>query len=188
MAFSSWFNSRTKAGEETLLLIVNLDEKYCDPVKGTGSEQTKEGARRFEKLAAKFRRTGATLCATYVADAPLAKQQVRYTEYKPAEDDILVCSTGKDVIVLDDPVLAEKLKSANIRNIMVLGTSFNKAVCNYAIAAKEKGFNVSVLTDMTGNENTLDVQEIPVRDVMDKMKKHGIVLQESSSALHSLKG
>lgn len=185
--FDSLFNEETKAGKETLLLIVNLDEKYCDPVKGTGSPQTQEAAKRVRQLVNDFRKAGVTVCATYVAETPQHSRNIRFSEYTPAANDLLICHTNKEVIILDDPALTEKIKAANIHNILICGTSFNTAVKTHALAAQQQGFNVSVVSDMTGNENTPDVQSISVREVIVALQKKGISIDSASTTLQSLK-
>lgn len=184
--FKDWFGSKTKAGKETLLLIINLDEKYCDP-RITGNLQTQEAAKRIKKLAGEFRKAGATVCATYVAELPRMPKDLRFSEYRPSGNDILICNTAKDGLILNDPALTEKIKAVDIRNIFVCGTSFNTAVSAHALAAREQGFNVSVLSDMTGNDNTETVQSVSVRDVISNLRKKGVSLETASFVLQSLK-
>jgi hypothetical protein len=96
--------------------------------------------------------------------------------------------SGVAVFKTDDPQqdLLPALKAQKKTSLLLCGFNLNARVCDIALKAQAQGFNVSVINDLTGNDQTQ--RQSDVTGVVAQLKEKGVQIRESSHVLHSRDG
>lgn len=166
---------------DTAVVIIDVQKKFCDPRGRRGNQKTQEISERIQKLAPAFRAAGVPTYVVYFARPAWLGGRARFYKFRPEKGDIKVRKYTDSAF--DSGKLKDLLKSHGRKNLLVCG--FNASACVYRTArdAKLNGFNVTLMEDLTGNDNrnpeTLDY-------ALRRMLSRGIGITTSAEALAGL--
>jgi nicotinamidase-related amidase len=139
--------------EETALLVIDVQKKFCEPWIMRGTEKTDAIAKKIARLAPAFRKAGIKIYALRVdggssqLESPDAYD---FHHFSPNAEDTVITKPGSSGF--DKTDLKEILIQSGKKNVLVCG--FNLTACVYSTAADggALGFKVSVILDLSGND------------------------------------
>lgn len=165
---------------DTALLIFNPQKKFSDPSFGAGTLATQETAKRICRLTQEFRKAGVPVIVLYTADA---EKNAFFNKYKSVTGDTVIgkkTPSGFLGTQLDDV-----LKRSARKNLLIAGFPLSQDVFINVIEARQKGYDVSLVSDLTGNDST-HAQSL-VKPQMEAMIAAGAHIFDSTHALRALK-
>ncbi len=137
------------------LLVIDVQREFCDPrhPERRGNAETVRISNRIAMTVPKFRSAGIPVYAIYYDETLLLEpHQVDWFKFRPAPGDILVPKNRNSAF--EGSPIKEILEKNGYRTLLTCG--FNRSSCVYATArdARKAGFDVLLLSDLTGNDNT----------------------------------
>jgi nicotinamidase-related amidase len=165
-------------------LVVDVQARFCDPNGARGNYETNLISTRIQKLTPAFRKTGASLYAIFYSGLSKPKEEdADFFKFKPEAGDILI--PKKSDSAFTNKKLQKCLKKNGTKTVFVLGVNFNACVCATARAAKQRGYQVYIVDNLTGNDNNNNYSDkIYARNMM---KEEGIQFIDSAQSLKMLK-
>ena len=171
------------AGQDLAILVIDVQQEYCDPANNArrGTPQTDEIAGHIAEIVPKFRAAGVRVYAVYFKSWGISSGKVDWHKFKPAANDILVPKNEDSAF--QGSGIKKILQKHGHKNLFACG--FNRSYCvrQTIMDARREGFNVTLLSDLTGNDNCACYPE--EEDFADFTEK-GIKVVSSSEALAEL--
>jgi len=168
---------------EIALLVIDVQEQFCDPAQ-RGNKQTVKISERIQSLVPEFRKANIPVYAIYYsAQGEKPAEQVDFYKFTPDKDDIIVAKDGDSAFMSSN--IMGMLDKQSRKLLLVCG--FNEAACvkRTVLDARSAGFQVCVLSDLTGNDNNNSGAEYQ-DDARYAMKRAGTVRASSQAVLSHL--
>ena len=139
--------------DEIALLVIDVQEEFCDPKhrEKRGTKHTVEVSERIQSIVPKFRKANIPVYAIYYSENKIKDlSKIDFFKFTPASNDTLIRKTADSAF-----------RGSNIKNILqedkkklllTCGFNLNACVKRTVTDAKEHGFEVCLLDDLTGND------------------------------------
>ncbi len=152
------------------LLVVDAQQQFCDPVWGRGSLTTLETCRRIRDLAPAFRNAGLPVMGVYFTnEGDTPRERIDYFKFRPAAEDTVLQKTTTSAFA-SGPT-AKHIEDAGYRHLYMCGFNFSACLKATATQAAERGYDVTILRDLSAN-NTFALK--PEDVAADEMRRAGI--------------
>ena len=164
---------------DTAVLVIDVQNKYCNPKGFRGNKETDDVSKRIQLMVPEFRSAGVPVYVIYYSKEGKGASEINFYKFKPTSDDVLIAKKGDSAF--KSSKIKKVLKKDRRKSLLVCGFNLNACVKNTVIDARENGFNVSLLRDLTGNDNEC----CPNRTIshLIEMQDEGVVIEQSSKAL-----
>lgn len=164
---------------DTALLVIDTQRMFCDPASKRGTPKTAEIAEKIQSIAPAFRKLGIPVYAVYYEedrdDAP------DFYKFEPAPEDILVAKNHDSAFHATE--LRELLQKDGRNKLLTCGFNLNACVMRTVINGVDRGFEMTVLKDLCGNDaaNTADPDFYLLQMKMNgaKIENNAIAVVES---------
>ncbi|MCE9507433.1 MAG: cysteine hydrolase [Alphaproteobacteria bacterium] len=168
---------------EVALLVIDVQKMFCDPEGRYGNAETEQVSKRIQSLVPEFRKAGIPVYAVYVAFEPKDISEVDFYEFSPHQDDVPVRKVETSAFKGSD--IKEILQRDKRKLLLTCGFNLNACVRETVEDARDAGFDVCVLRDLTGNNKGCDGNNAEIH--VKCMKAKGISFTKSGEALELLR-
>ena len=173
--------------EETALLIVDVQKKFCEPWILRGTDKTDVIAKKIGKLAPAFRKAGVQIYAVRVEQtgSPFEKiDDYDFHHFRPSVKDIVV--TKRNGSAFDGTDMDAFLKKTGKKNVLVWG--FNLCACVYstAVDGAKNGYNVSVIEDLSGNDRICYQDGGLICNFLKRLEDQGVAVTSAKKTFQGL--
>jgi len=79
-----------KLPRDLALLVIDVQQEFCDPQGARGNKETREVSQRIRRLVPAFRKAGVPVYVIYFADDPKKTQDVDFYEFRPRQGDFVL--------------------------------------------------------------------------------------------------
>ncbi len=149
-------------------IIIDVQDNFCNPCKIRGNADTGLTTDNLIQAAPIFNQIGLLSAWVYHDSLDEGHEHAHggFYKIKPPEDDknILIRKEENSLFGSEGSehgkIIDRDLKNRGIKNLIVSGFNFSSCVWETVLDASDKGFNVWVITDCTGNGNA-DNGKIP---------------------------
>ena len=166
------------------LLLIDVQKQFCDPNLTRGNDETILVSYKIMSASDEFRNAGLRFYPIYFTwsrEEPLNK--IDYYGFTPKTQDTVIQKNTDSAF--DSTDIDSILKRDGYANLLVCGFNLNACVRDTVLDAADKGFNVTLLRDLTGNDKRNDPAE--VKDTLDKMAAAGVTVTTARNALARLR-
>lgn len=168
------------------LLVIDVQKQFCDPsTSQRGSFETNMIAKRIAQLAPEFRKAGIPVYAVHFGLPADNASEVDFHQFKPAAEDTLISKLSNSAFGRRGNQTAKKLHADGRQTLLVCGFNLSGCVKETVLDARRAGFDVRLLTDICGNDNS-NRRCDPEADVADMVKK-GAIVDSAERLLKTLK-
>lgn len=147
--------------QETGLLVIDMQNEFCNPQKRRGNHQTAEISAKITSLIPDFKKAGFRVYCVYFGD----RFERRLSEldiycYTPQYPDRVIVKDHNSAFEGSD--IKKVLEADGIKNLLICG--FNKSACVLATGhgAVENGFNTVMITDLRANDSENENDPFPL--------------------------
>jgi len=167
---------------ELALLVIDVQEEFCDPKQGRGNSETTEVSKRIKSLIPEFRKAGVPTYVIYFSYKEKKPHEIDFYMFSPDKQDVLIAKNADSAFEGSD---IRKVLDAHKRNtLLACGFNLNACVYSTVMDARKNGFDVCVMRDLTGNDNCNRPSE--TANKIQKMEKEGITFSDSATVLKKL--
>lgn len=140
----------TPAFARAALLVVDAQQQFCDPVWGYGSLTTLETCRRIRDLVPAFRNAGLPVMGVYFTnEGNTPRERIDYFKFRPADEDTVLQKTTNSAFASGHT--AAHIAQAGYRHLYMCGFNFSACLKATATQAAERGYDVTILRDLSAN-------------------------------------
>ena len=165
------------------LLVIDVQKEFCDPKGRRGNRTTAKVSRRIQSLTPEFRKAGIPVYAVYFSYKKRQKAaDIDFYEFTPHPDDTLIRKDRDSAF--KGSKIKEILKKDKKNLLLTCGFNLNACVRDTVIDANKEGFDVCLLSDLTGNDNTNDAHT--KMEMLRELRKKGISVAKSGNVLKKL--
>lgn len=133
------------------LLVIDAQIKFCDPEGKRGNQETKRISERIQSLMSEFRKINILIYAVYFSREEIEDpEKIDFYQFKPDLEDKLIRKTADSAF--RGSSIKEVLKEDKKKLLLACGFNASACVRSTVLDAKESGFDVCVLEDLTGND------------------------------------
>ena len=138
--------------DQVALLVIDVQHEFCDPADERGNKETEEVAGKIQTAVPEFRKAGIDVYAIYF-DNTTSKdpKDVDFYKFRPEDGDTLVAKTTDSAFSSSN--IDMLLKRRGYKHLLVCGFNMASCVRRTIIAAHNHGYRVTLLEDLTGNDN-----------------------------------
>lgn len=183
-SFSLRRDFNTVSAPQTALLVVDVQKRYCDPAHENqrGTAMTDLIARRIARIVPQFRAAGVAIHPVYFEREPdIEIESIDCHHFVPAAHDDVTFKQRDSAFA--NGLLDMRLKSRGIRNLLICGFNLNACVKETALDAVLKGYDTTIIHDMTGNDKlNTEKRHIAVAE----MQRRGVDLTRARMVITAL--
>lgn len=142
-----------EAEKNTALLVIDVQEEFCNPMFTRGNEETESVSKKIQKLAPAFREASIPVYAIWYGGTTrrTKKNPPVFYNFQPEEQDIKVKKLKPSVFDCFEASMDFRLKMAGIKNLLLCGFNRSSCVMFSALDAKNHGYNTYLLEDLSGD-------------------------------------
>lgn len=170
---------------EVALLVIDVQKEFCDPSKKRGNQQTEVIAKRIRALVPQFRQASVPVYAIYFDWSAKKKKkeasEVDFYEFQPEPEDVLVGKDRDSAFTGSD--IEKILRKDGRKSLLVCGFNVSACVRDTVMDAREKGFDVTLLEDLAGNDN---LNPRTPDAALKEMRQAGIEITQSETVLRQV--
>ncbi len=167
---------------ELALLVIDVQEEFCDPKQGRGNSETTEVSKRIKSLIPEFRKAGVPTYVIYFSYQEKKPHEIDFYMFSPDKQDVLIAKNADSAFEGSD--IRKVLDEHKRTTLLACGFNLNACVYSTVMDARRNGFDVCVMRDLTGNDNCND--RTTTEEKVSKMKKEGITFSDSETILKKL--
>lgn len=167
---------------ETALLVIDVQEEFCDPNKGRGNRETRQVSKKIKDLIPEFRKAGIPTYVIYFSYTEKQPDKIDFYMFKPDKTDVLIAKDADSAFQGSD--IKKILDEHKRTKLLACGFNLNACVYSTVMDARRNGFDVCVLRDLTGNDNENDRSR--TAEKIKKMRGEGITFKNSDDILQTL--
>lgn len=186
------------AKADVAVLLIDVQDIFCDPKGPRGSDETKEVSERIGSIIPAFRAAGIPVYAVYT-ESPYNKSYHKrradknntqgFYKYHPVAGDCIVAKTWDSAFQSTE--LDKILKKDGRRKLLVCGFNFSACVKETVIAARNHGYETWLMPDLTGNDSlnqglTEPNGSVVVENVLAFLKLNAIRMRASHDILSDI--
>lgn len=177
-------NLEKQAIKYDAILVIDVQKEFCDPNRPRGNEETEVVSKRIKSLIPEFRNAGVPVYAIYFDRDKRKKEisEIDFYEFEPHPDDMLVAKNDDSAFRGSD--IKALLEKDGKKNLLMCGFNTSACVMSTVLDARRAGFDVTLLRDLTGNDNCNPRN--PGKDLRH-MESNGMKLVGSDTALEQLR-
>jgi len=167
---------------ELALLVIDVQEEFCDPQKGRGNDETAAVSKRIKSLIPEFRKAGVPTYVIYFSYQEKKPHEIDFYMFHPDKQDVLIAKNADSAFAGSD--IRQVLDAHKRTKLLACGFNLNACVFSTVMDARKNGFDVCVMRDLTGNDNCNDRNETDNK--IKTMTKEGITFSDSATILKAL--
>ena len=167
---------------ELALLVIDVQEEFCDPKQGRGNSETTEVSKRIKSLIPEFRKAGVPTYVIYFSYKEKKPHEIDFYMFHPDKQDVLIAKNADSAFQGSD--IRKVLDEHKRTTLLACGFNLNACVYSTVMDARKNGFDVCIMRDLTGNDNCNDRTQTD--DKVKKMIKEGITFSDSATVLKKL--
>lgn len=169
---------------EVALLVIDVQDTFCNPNRDRGTAATEEIATRIQSVSPAFREAGIPVYAIYFSyDKPKNPADIDFYKFTPVANDTLVRKTSDSAF--DGSDIEQTLKKDGRKLLLTCGFNLNACVVDTVMDARRLGFEVCLLEDLTGNDAKNDPEHAPRH--LKAMHERGVTMENAANALSQIK-
>lgn len=167
-------------------VCIDVQEKYCHKIKGSGTDDTEQTARRVAKLTPLFRKYGVSnIWVYYNHNKTPSLDRAGFYHVSPEPDEILIPKNKNSAFSGSD--IDSILKSNNVKTLLITGVNLNACVQGTVFDARNEKYNVVIITDAVGNDVSATGHKEYCLSKIAEMHENGISFSHPSSIFKQLK-
>lgn len=170
--------------KELALLVIDVQREFADPAEGRGNNETKRVTKKLTSLIPAFRAAGLPAYVVYFSRIKKPLQDIDFYMFKPHEKDKLIAKDADSAFRGSD--IGKVLKTDKRKTLLTCGFNLNACVYSTVMDARKNGYDVIVLSDLTGNDNNNAPED--TEDRIAHMKKNGVHFARSLDVLEQISG
>ena len=167
---------------DVALLVIDVQKEYADPAQGRGNRETRQVTRRINSLIPAFRAAGLPAYVVYFSDYEKKPEEIDFYIFRPNPEDKLIAKDEDSAFRGSD--IKKILKGDKRKTLLTCGFNLNACVFKTVMDARDNGFEVVLLRDLTGNDN--DNDRTKTDEQIEKMKKRGVKFVNSIDLLEDI--
>lgn len=167
---------------ETALLVIDVQEEFCDPKQGRGNRETRQVSKKIKDLIPEFRKAGIPTYVIYFSYTEKQPDKIDFYMFKPDKEDVLIAKDADSAFQGSD--IKKILDEHKRTKLLACGFNLNACVYSTVMDARRNGFDVCVLRDLTGNDNENDRSK--TAEKIKNMRSEGITFKNSDAILQKL--
>jgi nicotinamidase-related amidase len=167
---------------ELALLVIDVQEEFCDPKQGRGNSETTEVSKRIKSLIPEFRKAGVPTYVIYFSYQDKKPHEIDFYMFFPDKQDVLIAKNADSAFEGSD--IRKVLDEHKRTTLLACGFNLNACVYSTVMDARRNGFDVCVMRDLTGNDNCNDPNGTDEK--IKNMKEKGITFSDSATILKKL--
>ncbi len=164
------------------LLVIDVQKEYADPAQGRGNRETRQVTRRINSLIPAFRAAGLPAYVVYFSDYEKKPEEIDFYIFRPNPEDKLIAKDEDSAFRGSD--IKKILKGDKRKTLLTCGFNLNACVFKTVMDARDNGFNVVLLRDLTGNDNENDRSQTESR--LEQMRARGVTFMNSIDLLQDI--
>lgn len=168
---------------ETALLVIDVQEEFCDPKKGRGNRETRQVSKKIKDLIPEFRKAGIPTYVIYFSYVEKQPDKIDFYMFQPDKEDVLIAKDADSAF--EGSNIKKILEEHKRTKLLACGFNLNACVYSTVMDARKNGFDVCVLRDLTGNDNENDRSK--TAEKIKNMRGKGITFKTSDDILQRLK-
>jgi nicotinamidase-related amidase len=170
---------------DAALLVIDVQKTYCQPrwFFGRGNAETKKVSERIKSLVPEFRKAGIPVYVIYFGEEKKKASQVDFYKFTPQGEDVLVAKNRDSAF--EGSNIKEILKKDKRKLLLTCGFNLNACVLATVLDARDNGFDVTVLRDMSGNDN--EAAPHRAEEFLTLMRGNGVTIEESDKVLEVIR-
>lgn len=170
------------AAGSAALLIIDVQKEFADPAQGRGNTETRNVTKRINSLIPAFRAAGMPAYVVYFSDYEKNPQDIDFYMFRPHPQDKLIAKDEDSAFKGSN--IKKILKHDKRKTLLACGFNLNACVFKTVMDARDNGFEVILLRDLTGNDNDNDRTKTDAQ--IEKMKKRGVKFVNSIDLLEDI--
>lgn len=167
---------------DVALLVIDVQREYADPAQGRGNRETRQVTRRINSLIPAFRAAGLPAYVVYFSDFEKKPEDIDFYMFRPNPEDKLIAKDHDSAFKGSN--IDKILKSDKRKTLLTCGFNLNACVFKTVMDARDHGFDVVLLRDLTGNDNENDRSQTQER--LAEMQKRGVTFMNSLDLLEDI--
>lgn len=168
------------AAGSAALLIIDVQKEFADPAQGRGNTETRNVTKRINSLIPAFRAAGMPAYVVYFSDYEKNPQDIDFYMFRPHPQDKLIAKDEDSAFKGSN--IKKILKHDKRKTLLACGFNLNACVFKTVMDARDNGFEVVLLRDLTGNDN----DRTKTDEQIEKMKKRGVKFVNSIDLLEDI--
>ncbi len=179
--------SLTAGNQKIALVIIDVQRDFCDPTSfgsRRGNAETKQVATRIAELAPEFRKAGIPVYAVYFGIFDKKSEDIDFYQFKPAPEDKIVRKNANSAFKHGG--LKPALEQDGRTLLLTCGFNLNACVYKTVLDARERGYAVTLLRDLCGNDNNHKPEDENPQVFVDVMAHNGVAIEQSADVLKQL--
>lgn len=164
------------------LLVIDVQQEFCDPKGGRGNKETREVSQRIRRLIPAFRKAGVPVYAIYFSETAEKVQDIDFYEFRPKEGDFVLCKNDNSAFKGCD--IDKLLAMHHRKTLLTCGFNLNACLFETAVDARAKGYDVRLLRDLSGNDNNNDPGSTD--GYLRRMTEKGVIVSTAADELRAL--
>ncbi len=170
------------------LLVIDVQAEFCDPGGKWGNSGTDKISGDIARIVPHFRGIGITVYPVYYAQyTGQGPEDTDFYRFSPEHQDIPVAKY--DDCAFRGSRIQSVLEANKHKYLLVCGFNMSSCVMETVLAAQALGFDVTLLTDLTGEGNSRPFKQDSVCDMEDMLndyRENRVRLLSSSTVLEVL--
>jgi len=167
---------------DAALLVIDVQKEFADPAQGRGNRETEQVTHRINSLIPAFRAAGLPAYVVYFSDFERKPEDIDFYIFRPIPEDKLIAKDHDSAFRGSE---IKKILNADKRKTLITcGFNLNACVFKTVMDARDHGFEVVLLRDLTGNDNDNDRSK--TEEHLEKMKKRGVRFVRSLDLLEDI--
>lgn len=168
--------------KDTVLLVIDVQKIMCDPESEFwGTRKTEKISQKIASLLPAFRKAGVKVCPVYF---PEKGKKIDHYAFTPSSRDKVFVKNTRSAFA--STAIDAFLRKNKKKSVLICGFNLSACVYETAMDAKARGFDVTILTDLTGNDKSRSLHRATAQR-MKEMTEKGIKFKPADSALSALR-
>jgi nicotinamidase-related amidase len=167
---------------DAALLVIDVQKEFADPAQGRGNRETEQVTHRINSLIPAFRAAGLPAYVVYFSDFERKPEDIDFYIFRPIPEDKLIAKDHDSAFRGSE--IKKILKADKRKTLITCGFNLNACVFKTVMDARDHGFEVVLLRDLTGNDNDNDRSK--TEEHLEKMKKRGVRFVRSLDLLEDI--
>lgn len=176
-----------KRAQFDALLLIDVQERYCNPEKGRGNADTAQTAKHIGALVPHFRKAGLPIYSIFFKHPHLKSGQTDFYHYRPASNDHLHMKRDDSAFTgCSGKMLDASLKNNRHKNLLIMGFNATACLLETVNDARKLGYNCTIAADAIGNDDCCGVTMLP--DLRYLFNAHCVSFISAAQALQAAQG
>lgn len=172
-----------RLSKDLALLLIDVQKEFCDPKKSRGNQQTEQVTTHIADVLPAFRKAGVKTYAIYFSQKAKRPSKIDFYKFTPEAGDTIIRKDSDSAFWGSN--IDDVLKKDGKKTLLTAGFNLNACVYRTVMDARREGYDVCVITDMTGNDN-LNIQS-HASEFIEIMKSQGVRFATSDEVLKDIR-